>query len=100
MAMNSIELINFIIKQLDEICIENEISIEGLDESTTLFGVESILDSLALVGLIVKLEEYIFEKTGKEIQIIEDTDIISDSESPFQNAKSLSDLVLTKLNAV
>ncbi len=98
--MNSIELINFIIKQLDEICIENEISIEGLDESTTLFGVESILDSLALVGLIVKLEEYIFEKTGKEIQIIEDTDIISDSESPFQNAKSLSDLVLTKLNAV
>jgi len=98
--MNSNELINFIISQLDEICIENELSIEGLDESTTLFGVDSILDSLALVGLIVKLEEYIFEKTGKEIQIIEDTDIVGDSDSPFQNAKSLSDLILTKLNAV
>ena len=98
--INRNELINFIISQLNEICIENELSIEGLDENTTLFGVNSIVDSLALVGLIVKLEEYIFEKTGIEIQIIEDTDIISDSESPFQNAKSLSDLVLTKLNAV
>ena len=98
--MNRNELINFIISQLDEICIENELSIESLDESTTLFGIDSILDSLALVGLIVKLEEYIFEKTGNEIQIIEDTDIISDSDSPFQNAKSLSDLILTKLNAV
>lgn len=98
--INRNELINFIINQLNEICIENELSIEGLDENATLFGVDSILDSLALVGLIVKLEEYIFEKTGIEIQIIEDNDIISDSESPFQNAKSLSDLVLTKLNAV
>jgi len=99
-VINRNELINFIINQLNEICIENELSIEGLDENATLFGVDSILDSLALVGLIVKLEEYIFEKTGIEIQIIEDNDIISDSESPFQNAKSLSDLVLTKLNAV
>jgi acyl carrier protein len=98
--MNRNELINFIISQLDEICIENELSIEDLSENTTLFGTDSILDSLALVGLIVKLEEYIFEKTGKEIQIIEDTDIISNSESPFKNAKSLSDLILTKLNAV
>lgn len=97
--MNKEKLIDVILTELKVICEENGIDSGDIDGDTMLFGGTALLDSLALVGLIIKVEEYVFEKTGKEIQVIDEEAIITDSTTPFQNAVTLAELVLAKLHA-
>jgi hypothetical protein len=97
--MNKEQLIDVILTELKVICEENGIDLANIDGDTMLFGGAALIDSLALVGLIIKVEEYVFEQSGKEIQVIDEEAIITSSTSPFQNAVALADLVLEKLNA-
>ena len=97
--MNKEKLIDVILTELKVICEENGIDSGDIDGDTMLFGGSALIDSLALVGLIIKVEEYVFEKTGKEIQVIDEEAIITDSTTPFKNAVTLAELVLEKLNA-
>jgi len=53
---------------------------------------------LGLVTLVVKLEDYIFEKEGKEIQIVDDDAILTSSGNPLQTPSILADLILSKLH--
>lgn len=96
--MNKKYLVDFILTELRGIYDENGIDESGLSDQTTLFGGSSEIDSLALVGLVIKLEEFVLEKSGKEIQIIDEDSIINEGKTPFKNADSLADLVLSKLN--
>ena len=97
--MNKEKLIEVILTELKVICEENGIDSGDIDGDTMLFGGTALIDSLALVGLIIRVEEYVLEKTGKEIQVIDEDAIVNDSTTPFQNAVMLAELVLAKLNA-
>ena len=96
--MNKNELIDVIVAELKELCEESNIDSSDVDSQTVLFGGGSIIDSLALVGLIVKVEEYVLEKTGKEIQVIDEETIITEGKSPLENAITLAELALVKSN--
>ena len=97
--MNKEKLIEVILTELKVICEENGIDSAEIDGHTMLFGGTAMIDSLALVGLIIKVEEYVFAQSGKEIQVIDEESIITDITSPFQNAVTLAELVLAKLHA-
>ncbi|MED4454441.1 hypothetical protein [Metabacillus fastidiosus] len=59
---------------------------------TVLFGSNATLDSLALVSLIVAIEERIEEKTGFLVTLADDK-AMSRKSSPFRNVSSLSEYI-------
>ena len=96
--MNKSDLVDLIIAELKQICEEINIDTSDIDNQTVLFGEGSIIDSMALVSLIVKVEEFVLETTGKEIDVIDEETIIIDSKTPLENAVTLAELVLKKSN--
>ena len=92
------ELVDHILNELKDIYQEKDLDASKVNESTVLFGSSSDIDSLELVGLIVKVEDYILEKTGKEIQVIDEDSIIT-GKTPFENATSLAELAIKKGNS-
>lgn len=57
-----------------------------------LFGKEGLLDSLALVQLIVEYEEKLFEKTGRALTLADDR-AFSRERSPFRTPAALASYV-------
>ena len=51
------------------------------------------------VDLIIKVEEHVLETTGKEIQVVDESAIITEGQTPFRNAETLAELTLTKAGA-
>ncbi|MDC0134758.1 hypothetical protein OAI36_01750 [Alphaproteobacteria bacterium] len=96
--MNKKELINVILSEINTICEETNITVKELNKNTEIFGEGSILDSLGLVTLVVKLEDYIFEKEGQEVQIVDDETILVGKENPLRTPNTFADLILLKLN--
>lgn len=92
-------LVYLIVNELKLILTEKDLGPENVNQETTLFGENSVLDSLDLVSLLVKVEEHIFDKTATEIQIIDEDTIISDGTTPFKNALTLANVIAKKLNA-
>ena len=97
--MDKETLINLILSELKVTCKESGIEGGNINRHTMLFGGSALIDSMGLVGLIIKVEEYVLEQTGKEIQVIDEDAIITDSATPFQNAVTLAELVLSKTHA-
>ena len=64
--------------------------LQEVTEKTMLIGDEGGLDSLAIVNLTVDLEERVFEETGVNIVIADDS-TMSMRTTPFRNAKKLLD---------
>ena len=60
-----------------------------LNEDTKFIGNEGILDSLDLVNFIILIEEEIFNKTGKQITLVNEN-AFSRTKSPFYNMETLS----------
>jgi hypothetical protein len=76
---------------IDEINEESEndgIKISKLP-STQLLGVDSSLDSLLLIRLLITVERLIEEQTGKVIVIVEESSLDFD-QSPFSTLQSLT----------
>ena len=96
--MNKSDLVDLIIAELKQICEESNIDTSDIDNQTVLFGGGSIIDSMALVSLIIKVEEFVLETTGKEIDVIDEETIIIDSKTQLENAVTLAELVLKKSN--
>ena len=96
--MNKAMVLEKILAELNTILTENNLSKTGLNENMLLFGPGSAIDSLDLVGLIVTVEEFILEKTEKEIQVIDEDAIIAEEQTPFKTVSTLADLILNKLN--
>ena len=70
--------------------------LENPTAETRLFGTKSPLDSLALVTLIVDVEEAISTRFGKEL-VLADERALSRTHSPFRRVGSLADYILEKL---
>jgi len=92
------EIIEVVLESFSEILKQDKIEDIKINRKTEIFGQKSILDSLQLVNLIVKIEEVIFEKTGKEIVIVDEASIIV-GDSPFQTVQSLSEFVYKKVES-
>ena len=88
MELNSVKKI--VIDSLMSVLDENGIKNISVDDNTEIFGSKSIIDSLQLINLIVKIEEDVYDRTGKEIIVVDDEAIIS-GNSPFQTVQSLSE---------
>ncbi len=84
--MNKEKLNNVIMDQPQVICEENGLDGSRFNGETVLFGSQGIIVFLALVSLIVKVEDYVIEATGKEIQVIDGNAVISEALFPFMNA--------------
>jgi hypothetical protein len=97
--MTEAELEQVILRELQAVCEENGIEGVVLDRHAVLFGDDSLIDSMALVGLIIKVEEHILETTGREIQVIDDDAIIADGQTPFRDVARLAAHALQKANA-
>ena len=63
---------------------------------TRLFGGDSLLDSTALVSLIVEVEQQLNETYGIETVIVDDR-AMSQAHSPFRTIGSLADYIETLL---
>ena len=92
------ELESKIIKFLEEFLKEElEESIE-LSLESKLFGGGGPLDSMALVNLVVDLEELIEDDYGKTISLA-DEKAMSRRTSPFSRVQNLIDYVQEQLNS-
>ena len=63
-----------------------------IDVNTSLFGVDSDLDSLSLVSLIVDVESAVSERLGHEISLTDDR-AMSQEVSPFSHVNSLTSYI-------
>lgn len=63
-----------------------------LSEETLLYGPGAVLDSIALVRLIVEVEQILFENLGLEILLISEK-AMSQKKSPFRRVKALVDYI-------
>lgn len=81
---------NIIIETLKEFNeeLENE-TLENPNLKTKLYGVNGVLDSLALVSFIADIEEKVSDEFDIDI-ILADEKAMSQKTSPFRNVESLS----------
>lgn len=65
----------------------------AVDENTRLIGGNSLLDSAALVSLIIEVEQQLDDRYGVAITIADDR-ALSQQRSPFRTVSSLADYIL------
>ena len=61
-------LVYLIVNELKLILTEKDLGPENVNQETTLFGENSVLDSLDLVSLLVKVEEHILIKPQQKFK--------------------------------
>jgi hypothetical protein len=92
------EISKLIIETVEGYAEENSISVKKpCSLETRLFGGDSLFDSIALVSLIVRIEEVVEEKFDKSI-ILADEKAMSRRTSPFSNISNLSEYILEIIN--
>lgn len=64
---------------------------------TRLFGTDAVLDSLALVSVIVDVEAAVSEGSGRDISLTDDR-AMSQAVSPFSDVSTLTDYILLLLS--
>ena len=87
---------NIVVEEVEAIAKELGVSSSITDE-TVLYGSGGILNSLALVRLIVALEERILAETNKTVILVDDK-VLSATRSPFRNLEALNSFVKDKMN--
>ena len=93
------EMAELIIATAAEVADEHGIELEGeLTRETRLFGRTSFLDSLALVALIVAVEQAIADRLDVAITLASE-EALSRSQSPFRTIGSLADYATELLDA-
>ena len=90
----NMNVLQIIYESIDEINLSlDEIKMEK-NEATSIFGSDSILDSMDLVQLISLIEEKIEESTGTYIPIA-DENAMSLERSPFRTVGTLKEYINT-----
>ncbi len=87
-----------IIKFLEEFLKEELEDTIELSMDSKLFGGGGPLDSMALVSLIVDLEEFIEDEYGKTITLANEK-AMSRRTSPFSRVQNLIDYIIEQLNS-
>ena len=97
--MENNELITEIIKSVVEVLEENNEAVSDIHKDTVVFGVDSLLDSLGLVSLIVKLEEFVEQVWKTDIQLVDADTLLIVNNNPLETPSSIANLITNKLNA-
>ena len=95
--MKAEQIKSTIIEGVEDVLNEKGIEAE-VDGSFHLFGSGSVIDSLDLISIVVRLEEAIRDETGKEVEIVDEESIVS-ADSPFRTVDTMTAYVLGKLDA-
>jgi acyl carrier protein len=64
---------------------------------TRLFGADAVLDSLALVSVIVDVEAAVSDASGRDISLTDDR-AMSQAVSPFSDVSTLRDYIVLLLS--
>jgi acyl carrier protein len=89
-----IQCLEEVLSEMDESDNPGNPDPAGLSESTPLLGRKSMLDSLALVTLIVSTEQTLKERQGISVTIVDER-ALSMEKSPFRTVGTLADYVWT-----
>lgn len=92
--MQKIDIVEIIISSLKQIISEQdpELPTDHFDKSTQLFGPGSLLDSMAMVSLIVDVEQKLQEKLDMDITIADER-AMSMERSPFRTVEALAEYI-------
>ena len=94
--MDRKDIVNMILASQRQVLLEkddeNDLGADALDESMSLLGKKSILDSLSLVTLIVVIEQKLKEEQDILITIADER-AMSQHKSPFRTVGTLADYV-------
>ena len=91
------ELIDLILETAKEIGEQESLPIDGLSAETVLYGDGGILDSMALVSLVIAVEQAIEDKFDKSVGLA-DEKAMSQSKSPYRTAGALAEYAATQLD--
>ena len=69
---------------------------QPVSASTRLFGQDGLLDSMALVSVVIAIEQQIADKFGKGVALA-DEKALSQRSSPYRTVETLADYALTQL---
>jgi len=95
------------VRQIVELIIDNVNQLKDtqglkaparLDSATALFGGDGFLDSMALVTLVVAVEQAVEEKFGTSVSLA-DPGAMSQEHSPYRTIGALADYALRRLRA-
>lgn len=67
--------------------------VDGLSSETRLFGSKGLMDSLALVSLVIAVEQGIEERFGVNIELADDK-ALSQKNSPYRSIGTLADYAM------
>jgi acyl carrier protein len=71
---------------------------EQIDAGTALFGADGFLDSMALVTLVVAVEQAIEETLGVSVSLA-DPSAMSQERSPYRSVGALAEYALQRMQA-
>ncbi len=93
------QLLPFIIETARSIADEQGIEVPAeLNDDTRLFGEGGLLDSLALVSLVISVEQGIEERFGVRVEIADDK-ALSQKNSPYRTIGSLAAYAAQEIEA-
>lgn len=65
------------------------------DEATVLVGPDGVLDSLAIINLLVMLEDTLSQRLGRRVMLLNE-DLISQEDGPLKDIGSLAAYVASQ----
>jgi acyl carrier protein len=93
------QLIDLIIATTQSVLTEQALEVsEVLTAQTRLFGEGGLLDSLALVALVIAVEQEIEGKFGVNVELADDK-ALSQRNSPYRSISTLADYALKQFEA-
>ena len=93
----ALQVVDLIIESILSIKDETGLTIPPrLQADTALFGTDGFLDSMALVTLVIALEQNIEEKLGVSVQLA-DAHALSQEHSPYSTISALAEYALLRM---
>lgn len=84
------ELTGLIVSTTSDLAAEQGFEVtDGLSADTRLFGEQGLLDSLALVALVIAVEQAVEDKFGVRVELADDK-ALSQKNSPYRTIGTLA----------
>ena len=92
------ELIDLILETAKDVGEQESLSIQELTADTVLYGDGGVLDSMALVSLVIAVEQAIEDKYEQSVGLA-DEKAMSQSRSPYRSASRLAEYDAAQLES-
>ena len=90
------ELIDLVLETANQLREDEEWEMEQLTADTTLYGRDGVMDSMALVSLIIAVEQAIEDKFDQSVALA-DEKAMSQSRSPYRSPRRLAEYAESQL---